>query len=49
MLENLSKINNKTIDKTLKKYENIIKDDKIENANSYYKRRKSISVFWKQD
>lgn len=32
VLENLSKVNKEIINKTLKKYENTIKDDKIENA-----------------
>lgn len=45
ILENLSKVNSTTIDKTLKKYENIIKDDKIENAIVITKEGKVYQCF----
>ena len=45
ILENLSNVNTKTIDKTLKKYENIIKDDIIENAIVVTKEGKVYQCF----
>ena len=45
ILENLSKVNSTIIDKTLKKYENIIKDDKIENAIVITKEGKVYQCF----